>query len=141
MSSKYDMEDGKDDIKSEEIDGRPVHMPPRGRHSTVIRAFLGTPYSARHLSVMRQFFLAAAFAVSASPALALCYSPAVGDVPTQLAAQTAQLLCEHDELKAMGDAQFRQLQLEGQLKQQQILLEEQLRFEQQMAALSASINP
>lgn len=102
---------------------------------------LGPPWSRRHLMGMRTILFAMAILGFVQPAVAACYTSGVGDVPTQLAAQTAQLLCQQDELKAMGDAQFRQLQLEAQLRQQQILLEEQLKFERQMAALSASANP
>ena len=90
---------------------------------------------------MRSLLLAATFAVFASPAMASCYSTAAGDVPTQIANQTAVMLCQQDELRAEGDANFAQLQLEAQLKDQQILLEEQLKFQQQMAALNASLNP
>ena len=90
---------------------------------------------------MRTILFAMAILGIVQPALAACYTSGVGDVPTQLAAQTAQLLCQEEELKAMGDAQFRQLQLDAQLHQQQILLEQQLKFEQQMAAFTAAATP
>jgi hypothetical protein len=100
---------------------------------------LGTPHSTRHLLSMRSLLFAALFAVFASPAFAVCISTAAGDVPSQIAGQTAVMLCQQNELKAAGDVQFAQLQLQAQLNQQQILLEEQLKFQQQMATLNTSL--
>ena len=67
--------------------------------------------------------LVAAFAVLATPALAYCPAPvAVGSVPEQIADQTAALICQQNELRAFSEAQSRQLQLDAQLREQQICL-------------------
>lgn len=73
----------------------------------------------------------------ATPVFAACAPPvAVGTVPEQISNQTAALICQQGELKAMSDAQARQLQLDAQLHQQQIMLEQELKMQQQLAALN-----
>ena len=102
-----------------------------------MRAALGTPESAVHLSDMR-LLLAAIIVAFATPAFASCAPPvAVGTVPEQISNQTAALICQQGELKSLSDAQSRQRDLEAQLQQQRIMLEQELKMQQQLAALNA----
>lgn len=92
---------------------------------------------------MRPFFLAALLAGLASPAFASCYAVAVGTVPEELQSQTDALLCAQREMQQDSAAQVRQVQIDAQLQEQQVLLQQQLALEQQqqLAALNAPSLP
>jgi hypothetical protein len=85
-----------------------------------------------------RLLIAAFFVALAMPAFASCAPPvAVGSVPEQIDNQTAALICQQGELKAVSDAQSRQLQIEAELQQQRIMLEQELKIQQQLVALNA----
>lgn len=87
---------------------------------------------------MRSIVILLLVAFAATPAVAACAPPvAVGTVPEQISNQTAALICQQGELKAMADAQSRQLQLDAELNQQRIMLEQELKMQQQLSALNA----